>query len=130
MMTQTVAILTRTGTIQVEIPSSETFLLEGVRWGAVDAFPTPAYWQYQVIARRLAGRPAGYKLGRTLAEEVAACLVGGHGIPAGVGIGAYWKLRQLGALGESPPSEEQIKGWLGEPLLVGSRQVRYRFAAQ
>ena len=76
-MTQIAAIITRTGTIQVEIPSPETFLLEGVKWGSVDAFPTPAYWQYQVVARRLVGSPAAYKLGRTLAEEMAACLLGG-----------------------------------------------------
>lgn len=129
-MTQTVAMLTRTGTIQLELPSPETLLLEGLRWGAVDAFPTPAYWQYQVVARRLAGCPVGYKLGRTLAEEVAGCLLGGHGIPAPVGIAAYERLRKLGVFTGSAPSQEHIEGLLREPLRVGNRQVRYRFAAQ
>lgn len=129
-MMQTVAILTRTGTIQLELPSPQTFLLDGVRWGAVDAFPTPAYWQFQVIARRLAGCPSRYKLGRTLTEEVGACLLGGHGIPAAVGIAAYKRLRSLGVFSDSTPSEEQIMAWLREPLQIGQRQVRYRFAAQ
>jgi len=129
-MTQTAAILTPTGTIQVELPSPEALLIRNVKWGAVDAFPTPAYWQYQVIARRLAGQPARYKLGRTLVEEVAACLLGGHGIPAQVGIAAYERLRQLGAFVNATPTEAQFDTWLREPLQVGQRQVRYRFAAQ
>ena len=47
-MTQIAAILTKTGAIQIEAPSPEAPVMEGVRWGAIDAFPTPAYWQYQV----------------------------------------------------------------------------------
>lgn len=129
-MKQTVTTLTRTGAIQLELPSPDELLLNGVRWGAVDAFPTPAYWQYQVIARRLAGNPARYKLGRTLIEEVAACLLGGHGIPASVGLAAYEKLRKLGAFHEKAPSEAQLETWLREPLHVEQRQVKYRFAAQ
>ncbi|WP_308389821.1 hypothetical protein [Acidithiobacillus sp. AMEEHan] len=129
-MTQTAAILTRTGVIYVEIPSPDTILMNGVRWGAIDAFPTPAYWQFQVIARRLVSQPAAYKIGNTLSEEVAACLLGGHGIPASVGIAAYEKLRKLGAFTGTPPSEEQFEAWLREPLRVGQRQVRYRFPAQ
>lgn len=129
-MTQTAAILTRTGAIQVELPSPDALLIKNVQWGPVDAFPTPAYWQYQVIARRLAGQPARYKLGRTLVEEVAACLLGGHGIPAHVGIAAYERLRKLGAFVNATPSEVQFEAWLREPLQVGQRQIRYRFAAQ
>lgn len=129
-MTQTAAILTRAGAIQIELPLPNVPLLKGVSWGAIDAFPTPAYWLYQVISRRLAGRPVGYKLGRTLAEEVAACLLGGYGIPASVGIAAYEKLRNFGAFAEASPSEEQFEVWLREPLQIGQRRVRYRFAAQ
>lgn len=129
-MTQTAAILTRTGAIQLEAPAPNTILLRDIRWGAIDAFPTPAYWQCQVIARRLVGQPAGYKLGRTLTEEVAACLLGGHGIAAPVGIAAYERLRKLGAFSGVTPSEKQFDAWLREPLQVGQRRVRYRFAAQ
>lgn len=129
-MTQLATILTQTGAIQVELPPPEALLMQGVPWGSVDAFPTPAYWQHQVIARRLKGRPATYKLGRTLTEETAACLLGGHGIPATVGLAAYEKLRELGAFGRQSPSKDQLDAWLHEPLLVGGRQVRYRFATQ
>lgn len=129
-MTQFATLVTRTGSIQIELPCAEVEVMQGVRWGAVDAFPTPAYWQCQVLARRLTGRPAPYKLGRTLAEEVGACLVGGHGIPASVCIAAYERLRQLGAFAGTPPSQAQLEAWLRQPLQVGERKVTYRFAAQ
>lgn len=129
-MIQTAAILTRTGSIQVELPSADIEVMEGVRWGSVDAFPTPAYWAYQVVARRLVGKPAGYRLGRTLAEEVAACLLGGHGIPATVGLAAYDRMRERGALSGAPVSEKDLEALLKEPLDVGGRSIRYRFATQ
>ncbi len=129
-MIQTAAILTRTGSIQVELPSANVELMEGVRWGSVDAFPTPAYWAYQVVARRLVGRPASYRLGRTLAEEVAACLLGGHGIPATVGLAAYDRMRERGALSRGAASEAELEALLKEPLDVDGRSIRYRFAAQ
>lgn len=130
-MTQTAAVLTRTGAIQVELPSAEAELMPGVQWGAVDAFPTPAYFAFQVIARRLVGRPARYSLGRTLAEECGACLLGGHGIPGDVGIAAYEQLRTKGAFGGTQaPLQEQLEAWLREPIFVGARAVHYRFAAQ
>lgn len=129
-MSQTAAVLTRNGAIQVELPSPASELLPGVPWGAVEAFPTPAYFAFQVIARRLVGRPAQYSLGRTLAEEVGACLLGGHGIPGEVGIAAYEQLRSKGAFGTQLPTQEQLEAWLREPIQVGPRVVHYRFAAQ
>lgn len=129
-MSQCFVMVTNTGSIQLELPPPDQILLNEVRWGAVEAFPTPAYWQCQVIARRLVGHPPRYKLGRTLAEEVGACLLGGHGIPATIGIAAYEKLRGMGAFNEDTPSSAQLEIWLREPLHVEQRQVRYRFAAQ
>ncbi len=129
-MSQSAAILTRTGAVQVELPERDAELIKGVQWGSLDAFPTPAYWAYQVIARRLMGRPAPYRLGRSLSEEVGACLLGGHGIPASVGIAAYHRLREHGAFDNRDVSEQQLLAWLTEPLRVGNRTVRYRFAAQ
>lgn len=133
-MTQTANLLTRTGIVSVEMPAPEDTLIGRVHWGTYDAFPTPAYWQYQVMARRLAGRPAGYRLGRTLVEEVGACLLGGHGIPATVGLAAYQRLHERGAFGPQAPTQSMLEAWLQEPLQMGApqqpRAVRYRFAAQ
>ena len=128
-MTQTATIITRTGSIQVELPATDSEVVDGVRWGSVDAFPSPAYWHYQVLSRRLYGSPAAYKLGRTLAEELGACLLGGHGIPAPVGLAAYERLRARGAF-ESHLSQEALESQLREPLMINGRPIRYRFAAQ
>ncbi|EHF08470.1 UNVERIFIED_CONTAM: 8-oxoguanine DNA glycosylase [Pseudomonas aeruginosa] len=114
----------------VELPHAEAEVLPGVPWGAMEAFPTPAYWAYQVYARRLTGNRIKYKLGTTLKEEVGACLLGGHGIPANVGIAAFHHLRERGAFGEKPPAEEVLIEWLLEPIAIDGRQVRYRFAKQ
>lgn len=129
-MIQTAAIFTRTGLIQLELPCADVEVMKGVRWGSIDAFPTPAYWAYQVVARRVVGKPPAYRLGRTLAEEVAACLLGGHGIPATVGLAAYNRMRERGALSGDPVSEKSLEALLKEPLEVEGRFIRYRFAAQ
>ena len=129
-MTQTAAILSKVGAIRIELPSCDIEVMPGVRWGALDAFPTPAYWVFQVAYRRLQGGPPQYKLGRTLAEEVGACLLGGHGIPASVGIAAYERLRSEGAFSGRTPTEATLLKRLQEPLVMGDKQVRYRFAAQ
>lgn len=116
--------------VAIELPGADMEVLPGVRWGAVEAFPTPAYWAYQVLARRMAARPIRYKLGATLREEVGACLLGGHGIPARIGLEAFQALKRKGAFGDTPPSEADLLSWLQEPLALADRTVRYRFAAQ
>ena len=80
--------------------------------------------------RRISGGPPQYKLGRTLAEEVGACLLGGHGIPAAVGLAMFEKLRTHGAFSGAAPSQEQLLSWLTQPVAVGGKEVRYRFASQ
>jgi thermostable 8-oxoguanine DNA glycosylase len=114
----------------VELPQAEAEVLPGVPWGAMETFPSPAYWAYQVYARRLTGNRINYKLGATLKEEVGACLLGGHGIPANVGIAAFHHVKERGAFGAVPPAEDTLLEWLQEPLTIDGRQVRYRFAKQ
>lgn len=114
----------------VELPQAEAEVIPGVPWGAMEAFLTPAYWAYQVYARRLTGNRINYKLGATLKEEVGACLLGGHGIPANVGIAAFNHVKERGVFGEQPPTEEALLEWLKEPLAIDGRHVRYRFAKQ
>lgn len=126
---QTAAILGPVGVMQLELPPASELLLPGVPWGRVEGFPSPAYWAYQVMSKRVLGGPPEYKLGHTLAEEVSACLLGGHGIPAAVGIVAFERLRDQGVLAGTP-TEEALLTLLEEPLIVHGRAVRYRFAKQ
>lgn len=128
-MNQTAGIYSGHLSVHVELSPTDAEVMPGVPWGAVDAFPTPAYWAYQVLARRITGTTISHKLGGDLVEEVSACLLGGYGIPAEVGLAAFRRLRDSGAL-RAPASEAEILDLLSTPLDVGGRAVRYRFAAQ
>lgn len=128
-MKQTAAVFVGHAAIQVELPPAEAEVLPGVHWGAVEAFPTPAYWTYQVLARRLIAQPVRYRLGQTLTEEVGACLLGGHGIPSAVGLAAFSKLKAAGVFARAT-SEAEIHHLLSERVPLNGRLVGYRFAKQ
>jgi thermostable 8-oxoguanine DNA glycosylase len=98
-----------------------------VRWGRPWQFDTPAYW---VAQAELFVPPATYRLGATLAEEVTACILGGFGLPAFVGVRAFEVVRDAGLLDGCCPSAEEIQAVLRQPLLIGDRSVRYRFPNQ
>ena len=128
-MTQIVAIVSRHGSLHRELPDPDHLLLAGVRWGAVDEFPTPAYWTQQALRRRLEV-PAPTASGRSLAEEVGASLLGGPGIPAAVGQAAFARVRERGAFVQPGVCEDTLTAWLSEPLMVQGRALHFRFAAQ
>lgn len=127
---QSAAVFLDQADINITLPSPDDEVVPGVLWGAVEAFPSPAYWAYQVICRRILGTTVNYKLGATLKEEIGACLLGGHGIPARIGVAAFHHVRQKGVFHGVPPDEQTLQNWLKEPLQVDGRQVHYRFAAQ
>jgi N-glycosylase/DNA lyase len=116
-------------TLQIELPAPNVKVLPNIPWGSIEAFPSPAYWTFQVLARRVTGQSIRYRLGDSLKEEVAACILGGHGIPASVGVAAFRRLKARGVLG-AEPSEQEIFEQLVEPLIVNERPVKYRFARQ
>ena len=99
----------------------------GIAWGKVEEIGSPAYWSAQAWFWEI-DDPDHYRLGRSLREEVLACLLGGHGIPAEVGLAAYQRLR-------ARPDDELLdpnrcRELLLEPLHICGRAVRYRFANQ
>lgn len=131
-MTQIATVHSSTLTVSLSLPRPTDEVLPGVLWGDVGAFPSPAYWTYLVYAARLLGDRPRYELGSSLVEEVSACLLGGHGIPATVGLAAFSALKSKGALDTTSklPTEQALLEMLSEPLEVNSKSVRYRFAAQ
>jgi len=116
--------------VNFDFPSPDNEVTPGVPWGSIDAFPSPAYWAYQVFARRMEGKQITYKLGRTLKEEVGACLLGGHGIPANIGLAAYNHVKNRGAFEGKTPTEKKLHAWLSEPFNIDDRSINYRFARQ
>lgn len=127
---QSACVMMPAAQVSIELPGADAEVIPGVRWGHVEAFPTPAYWAYQVIARRVVSQTVQYKLGASLREEVGACLLGGHGIPARIGLLAFEHLKRKGAFGDTPPAEPVLFQWLSEPMETHGKLVRYRFAAQ
>lgn len=96
-------------------------------WGHVEEIGSPAYWAAQAWMWELA-EPNHYRLGRTLREEVLACILGGYGIPAEVGLAAYDRLRAQPA--NELLDEAKCLELLRRPLKVNGGLIRYRFANQ
>jgi len=116
--------------ISLEFPEPNCEVIPGVKWGTIETFLSPAYWAFQVYSQRLTGSKINYKLGTTLKEEVAACLLGGHGIPAQVGIAAYNHLKNQGVFSEIKSSEQEIYNLLSELIDLDGKRIKYRFAKQ
>lgn len=115
------------------LPRPEDEVMPGVRWGHPAECFTPAYWRTQAWFAELSGdTPRSHALGSTLREEVAACLLGGYGIPAEVGLAAFWRLRDEGLLERQGRDADAaaLCRVLVRPLKVAGRRVKYRFARQ
>ncbi len=117
------------------VPRLVSFGIDGDRvtfdWGLRHELGTAAFWTDQ--ARRSADAAAlrDFELGSTLAEEVAACILGGYGVPAPVGLAAFEKLRREVNL-NGPVAACDVEQSLREPLVVPGRPrpIRYRFPRQ
>lgn len=114
----------------LRLPAAHCHVLPGVRWGRHDCLFTPAYWAAQAWHHAAELTAAPLRLGRTLVEEVAACLLGGHGTPAEIGLAAFESVRRAGLLVSAPASAADVEAVLARPLLICGRTVRYRFARQ
>ncbi|HDR0626820.1 TPA: 8-oxoguanine DNA glycosylase [Pasteurella multocida] len=114
----------------ITIPSPETEILPGVQWGKVEFFYSPAYWYYQVLSKKNNNSSTNHKLGGTFLEEVCACLLGGYGIPAYVGLAAFNFLKSKKIFSNNNVSEEEIFNFLSQPLNINGKKIKYRFAKQ
>src|SRR5262245_32169997 len=85
----------RGGAVRLSMPDGEVVEFE---WGRYWQFGTAAYWITQYW-RRFGDRPLlALAIGRSLLEETAACILGGHGVPAEVGLAAFRAVRDAGLL--------------------------------
>lgn len=102
--------------------------VRSVRWGHPWQFDTPAYWVSQA---EMFQSVDNYRIGSNLAEEVAACILGGYGLPALVGVRAFEAVRDAGLLNRNRSvTALELERVLRAPLLIGDRRVRYRFPRQ
>ena len=126
---QTVRIIVDEEIAVLELAAPTDEVLPGVAWGRYDVLFTPAFWATRVWLLQRDKRFSSFRLGTTLREEAAACVLGGFGIPAEVGMAAFSRLRKLGLL-VSGTLEVEIQEALEQPLVVADRLIRYRFAKQ
>lgn len=102
--------------------------VRSVRWGQPWQFDTPAFW---VTQARMFRPVDNYRIGSNLTEEVAACILGGFGLPALVGVRAFEAVRAAGLLAEGQAATaDELEEVLQVPLLIGDRLIRYRFPQQ
>jgi hypothetical protein len=129
--TQKVFALAGGEIVSLDLPGPwERLGRRAIRWGTAEVPLTPAYWAAQSWMWGLE-EPEHFRLGRTLAEEMLACILGGYGIPAEVGLAAYERLRLV--LRDDPRAlddADRVRSLLTQPLRVAGRSVRYRFANQ
>lgn len=111
------------------MPLAETELIPGVRWGRHERFCTPAYWKVMCASCENPPIAEHFRLGRNLTEEIAACLLGGFGMSADLGLAAFERVRDLGLL-EYSTSEHAIFDALKRPFQIKGRRVHYRYPAQ
>jgi N-glycosylase/DNA lyase len=112
----------------VELPAPQAEVIAGVKWGQFDHIFSPAFWFVRAWYQR-AHAPVVHRLGENLVEEIVACLLGGYGLPAEIGLAAFARLKQNGMLANLV-SEENIFRALMEPLIVRGRRVHYRYPRQ
>jgi len=104
-------------------------VMDEVQWGRPELLFTPAYWLVQVEHWGKKPQPRVHRLGRTLKEEVVACMLDGHGIPSEIALAAFHQLREAQLLKAGNVDTAAIIDTLAQPLVLGNgRQVRYRFA--
>lgn len=114
----------------IELPAPHVEVVAGVKWGRFDHIFSPAFWFLRAWYQNAHARDVVNRLGESLAEEIVACLLGGYGLPAEMGLAAFARLKQNGMLSSSPCSEEKICSALMEPLTVRGRRVHYRYPRQ
>jgi N-glycosylase/DNA lyase len=112
------------------LPHPSEQVLPGVVWGSPSQLFTPAYWATQAWLQERNGQSPANRIGKTLIEEVAACILGGYGIKAEVGLAAFNRLKEKGLLWGRPVPQREILKALSEPLVIDGHTIRYRFSQQ
>lgn len=119
-------------TLSLSLPSENTPVMPGIRWGNAGALFSPAFWKAQLWYAENRNKLAylDYATGESLHEEVAACLLGGHGISSELAQAAFHCLRGSGFLvPKRRPSIVVLERALRKPMrpLGAMRSIHYRF---
>lgn len=114
-----------------ELPGPDEFVTPGVRWGEHWRAFTPAYWLSQIWMHNLEdGQHSPYRAQGTLAEEIAFCLLSGHGITAEMARAAFTACQEAGLMEALSIDAFEWTEILGSPLQVGEKTLSYRYPNQ
>lgn len=123
-------LLARVAKDLMTFPEPTDQVLPGVTWGDCNRLFTPAYWKLQYLFYEEDSRfTIDYRLGENLFEEVVACLLGGFGLKAEIGLAAFRRLREQNLIRRYITPGKIVES-LTEPLSVGEKRIRYRFPNQ
>ena len=112
------------------LPKPNEELLEGVKWGSYDVLYTPAFWKMQYHIANFSDNRINHRLGNNIIEEVVACILGGFGLPAELGMKAFSRLREMKLI-KLNVDYQAIYEALRQPFAVKSgKLVTYRFYKQ
>jgi thermostable 8-oxoguanine DNA glycosylase len=113
-----------------EFPDPNDQLMPGIKWGCYTELFTPAYWKVQYLMHNFNNIfNINYKLGSNLLEEVVACLLGGFGLKAEMGLAAFQRLKMRKQIQQGMNFDEILES-LKEPFIMGNKTAHYRFPNQ
>ena len=101
--------------------------LSDLDWNEAGKRFTKSYWkvQYHLDDSSL----PDYCLGSNLQEEVVACLLGGYGMKAELGLLAFHRIKNLRLI-RTGSTREEIEEAIGAPFRLNGKEVHYRFSRQ
>lgn len=115
---------------ELVLPGCDDQVAPGIKWGRLDVLFSPAFWATQIWQHEKDTTRESFKIGNSLKEEIAACLLGGYGIPSEVGNMAFKHLKESGCFSDKAVSKEFIFSKLSVPIQFDGHTIRYRFAKQ
>lgn len=102
-------------------------LLTDIDWEEAGRRFTKSYWEVQYYLDESTDKD--YKLGSNLKEEVVACLLGGYGLKAEIGLLAFHRIKNLRLIRRDVRLEE-IEDAISAPFRWDGKEVHYRFSRQ
>lgn len=99
----------------------------GIDWDEAGRLYTKDYWAVQY---RLDDNVyPSFRLGASLTEEVVACLLGGYGMKAEMGLWAFHRLKNMHLINRRT-TRVKLEEVIAQPFCVNGRELHYRFPGQ
>ena len=101
--------------------------LSDIDWEEAGRLYTKSYWEVQYYLAK--HESYSYKLGSNLLEEIVACLLGGYGLKAEMGLLAFHRMRNLRLI-RPKVSLLEIESAICRPFSLNGKKAHYRFPHQ